>query len=92
MCLAANQRPTLEGTPVACLPVRIFGFQGETGIDDDVQTGFILKADVNGMVLASGEDLDKIDGLAFDLFKAVKSASTVTADRGLTALGFSKAE
>jgi hypothetical protein len=44
------------------------------------------------MVLAGGEDLHKIDELAFDLFKAVERASAVSADRGLATLGFSEAE
>ena len=44
------------------------------------------------MVLAGGEDLHKIDELAFDLFKAVERASTVSPDSGLAALGFSEAE
>jgi hypothetical protein len=92
MCFAVDQRPALDGTPVAGLPVGVFGFKDEAGIDDKMQRGFILKADVNGMILACGEDLDKINRLAFDLFKAVERASTVTADGGLTALGFCKAQ
>jgi hypothetical protein len=32
------------------------------------------------MVLAGGEDLDKINRLAFDLFKAVEAPPAVTAD------------
>ncbi len=57
-----------------------------------MQRGFVLKADLNRMGPAGGEDLDKIDGLAFDLFKAVERASTVAANRGLAPLGFSKAQ
>jgi len=44
------------------------------------------------MVLAGREDLHKINELAFDLFKAVERASTVTAHRGFAALGFGEAE
>src|SRR5437879_870862 len=80
MGFAVDQRPALDGTPVACFPVGVFGFQDEPGIDDEMQRGFILKADVNGMVPACGEDLDKINGLAFDLFKAIERPSAVTAD------------
>ena len=87
-----DQRPVLDGTPVAGLPVCVFGFQCEAGIDNEVQRGFVLKADVNRMVLAGGEDLDKIHGLAFHLFKAIERPPTVTADRGLAALGLGKAQ
>jgi len=92
MCFAMDQRPALERTPIAGPPVSVFGFQDEAGIDDKMQRSFILKADVNGMILACGEDLDKINRLAFDLFKAVERASTVTPDGGLAALGFGKAQ
>src|SRR5882672_4811870 len=92
VCFAVDQRPALDGTPVAAFPVSVFGFQGEAGIDDEVERGFILKADVNRVVLAGGKDLDKINGLAFDLFKAVERASTVTADCSLAAFGFGEAE
>jgi len=44
------------------------------------------------MVFAGREDLHKIDQLAFDLFKAIKRASTVTADSSFAALGFGEAE
>ena len=89
---AVDQRPALDGTPVAGFPVGVFGFQDEAGIDDEMERGLILKADVNGMIPARGEDFDKVDGLAFDLFKAVESASIVTADCGLAAPGFRKSE
>ena len=38
-----------------------------------MKRGFILKADINRMVLTGGEDLDKIDQLAFDFFKAIEA-------------------
>jgi hypothetical protein len=44
------------------------------------------------MVLAGGEDLHKVDRLAFDLFKAIERATTVAADCGLAAFGFGEAE
>jgi hypothetical protein len=87
-----DQRPALNGTPVACLQIGIFGFQDEPGIDGKVQRGFVLKADVNRMGVAGGEDLHKIDNLAFDFFKAVERASTVSANGGLAALGFGESE
>ena len=90
--LATDERPALDGTPVAGLPVSVFGFQDETGIDDEVKRGFILKADIYRMIFAGSEDLDKIHRFAFDFFKAVERAPTVTADCGLATLGFSKAE
>src|SRR5207302_6593895 len=89
---AVDQRPALEGTPVAGFPVGVFSFKDEAGIDDEVESGLILKADINGMVLAGGEDLDKIHGLAFDLFKAIERAPTVAADGGLAALGCGEAQ
>jgi len=92
VCFAVDQRPALDRTPVAGLPVGVFGFQDEPGIDYKMQRGLVLKAHVNRMVLAGGEDLHKIDELAFDLFKAVERASTVSADSGLATLGFSEAE
>ena len=44
------------------------------------------------MVFAGREDLDKIDDLAFDLFKAIERAPAVTADSRLAAFGFSEAQ
>jgi len=44
------------------------------------------------MVFTGREDLHKIDELAFELFKAIESASTVSPDGGLAALGFSEAQ
>ena len=54
--------------------------------------GLVFKTDANRVVLAGGENLYKVNRLAFDLFKAVERASTVTADRCLAAPGFSKAQ
>jgi hypothetical protein len=78
---AADQRPALDRTPVACLPVSVVGFQNEAGIDNEVQRGFVLKAHVNRVVLAGGIDLHKINELALDLFKAIERAPPVAADR-----------
>ena len=44
------------------------------------------------MVITGGENLDKIHRLAFDLFKAVERASTVSADSGLAAFRFGESE
>lgn len=87
-----DQRPALDGTPVAGLPVGEFGFHDEARINDEVQRGFVLETDVNRVVLAGGEDLDKIHKLAFNFFKAVERASTVTADCGLAAFGFGETQ
>jgi len=87
-----NQRPALKRTPVACLSITVCGLQAEPGIDDEVQRGFVLESEVNRMVLAGREDFHKIDELAFDFFKAVERASTVSANGGLAALGFSEAQ
>jgi hypothetical protein len=37
-CLAADQRPAFDGTPVAGLPVGVFGFQDEAGLDGEAKT------------------------------------------------------
>src|ERR1700740_281383 len=92
VCLAADRRPAFDKTPVVGLPVSIFGFQGEAGIDGEVQRGLVLKADLNRMGLADSEDLDKVDSLAFPLFKAVDRAPTVAANRSLAVLGLEKAQ
>ena len=92
MGFAVDQRPALNGTPAAGLPVDIFGFQDEAGINDEVKRGFVLKPDVNRVMLAGGKDLDEIDLLAFDLFKTVERPPTVTADRRLTASGFGETQ
>jgi hypothetical protein len=77
VCFAVDQRPALDRTPIAGLPVGELGFHDEARINDEVERGFVLETDVNRMVLAGGEDLDKIDRLAFDLFKAVERSATV---------------
>ena len=92
VCLAADQRPVFDRTPIPGLPVGVFGFQNEAGLDGEVERGLILKADVNRMVPAGSEDLDKVHGLAFDLFKAIERAPAVTADRRLASLGLGKAQ
>ena len=92
MCLAADQRPAFDGTPIPGLPVGVFGFQNEAGLDGEVERGLVLKADLNRMGSAGGEDLDQIHGFAFDLFKAIESAPAVTADRSLAPPGLGKAQ
>ena len=57
-----------------------------------MKRGFILKADINRMVLTGGEDLDKIDQLAFDFFKAIEAPPAISANCGLAAFGFGEAE
>jgi hypothetical protein len=64
-----DQRPALDGTPVAGLPVGVFRLQDESGIYNKVQGGLVFKSDVNRMVLARSEDLYMIDEFAFDFFK-----------------------
>jgi hypothetical protein len=53
VCFAVDQRPALDGTPVAGFPVGVFGFKNEAGIDDEVERSLVLKANVNRMVLSS---------------------------------------
>lgn len=92
VCFAVDQRPALDRPPIACFPISVFRFKREARINDEVERSFVFKTDVNRVVLAGGEDLDKIDRLAFDFFKAVERASTVSADCGLAALGFGVAQ
>ena len=76
-----------DGLPVAGLPVSVFGFQSKAGVDDEVQGGLVLKADVNGVAVSGGEELDAVHCLAFDLFHAMKGAVGIAADGGLAAPG-----
>ena len=92
MRLAVDQRPALDGTHVAAFPIAVARFKGEARIDDKVERGLILKADLNHMVLADGEEFDKIYQFAFDLFKTIERPSAVSADCGLAAFGFGKAQ
>ena len=92
VCFAVDQWPALDRTPIAGLPVGELGFHDEARINDEVQRGFVLETDVNRVVLTGRKDLDKIDSLAFDLFKAVERASAVTADCGLAAFGFGETQ
>jgi len=92
MSFTVHQRPALDRTPVAGLPISVFAVQDERVINGKMQRGFVLKADLYRMGPAGGEDLNKIDKLAFDLFKAVERASTIAPDGGFPAFGFLEAE
>ena len=83
--IVLNPQKASGGQPQSGSELQIIGKDGK-------MAGFVLKADVNRMVLAGGEDLDKIHGFSFDLFKAIERAPTVAADRGLAALGLGKAQ
>jgi len=37
----SHQRPVLDGTPIPCFPVGVFGFKDEAGINDEVERGLI---------------------------------------------------
>ena len=47
----AESGPALDASPVAGLPVSVFGFQEKAGIDGEVQRGLVLEADVNAVAL-----------------------------------------
>src|SRR5262249_9522954 len=79
----ADARPALEGTPVTGFPIRVIGLQGETGVDDDVERSFVLKADGDGVVAAAGKEFNECDGLALELFHAMEAAVGVAANSGL---------
>ena len=85
--LAADERPSLDGTPVAGLPISIIGFKSEAGLDDKVHGGLILKANVNGVILTGGKEFNVVQRLALGFFKAVEVASVIAADGSLTAPG-----
>src|SRR5258708_17906134 len=78
----ADKRPAFDGTPVAGLPVSIFGFQGEAGIDDEVHGGLVFKADVNGVVFTGGEYLGVGHRVALYLFKEIEAAGVLAAGGG----------
>ena len=81
-----DERPAFDGAEIAGLPVRMFGFQDKTGIDDEMESGLVLKADVDGVIVACGVDLRELDDLAPEFFKAVELAVAIAADGGFAAL------
>src|SRR5437867_8955247 len=85
--LAAEQGPLFDGLPVAALPVGVFGFQGKAGVNSKVQGSFVLKANVDGVDVAGGEEFDVVYGLAFDLLHAMKGAVGIAVDGSLAAPG-----
>src|SRR5579864_5802967 len=85
--LAANERPALDATPIAGLPVRVFGAEREAGLDNKVHAGFILKANGNAVILASGKEFNVVQRFAAGFFKAVEVAAFVAANCGLAAPG-----
>ena len=84
----ADGRPTLDASKISGLPVVIFGFQEKARINYKVQRGFVLKADVNGMVVAGIVYLHVLHHFAFHLFHAVKGATGEAPDRGLALAGY----
>lgn len=82
-----NERPSLDAAPVAGLPVRVIGFKGKAGLDNKVHGSFILKLNVNGVVLTGGKELNVVQRLALGFFKAVEAACFIAANGGLTAPG-----
>ena len=87
MWLTADERASLDATPVAGLPIRVIGFKGEPGLDDEVHNSFILKANVNGVILTGGKEFNVVQRLALGFLKAVEAARVIAADGGFTAPG-----
>ena len=85
--LAADERPLLDATAVAGLPVRVLGFNREAGFNDEVHNGFILKANVNGVVFTGGKELNIVQRFALSFSKAVEVPAGIAADGGLAAPG-----
>jgi len=79
----AEDGPARDASPVAGLPVSVFGLQGKARINGEVQGGLVLKANVNGVGLAGGEELHAIHYFAFHLFHVVDRAARITADGGV---------
>jgi hypothetical protein len=85
--LAADERPSLDATPVAGLPVRVLRFKRKARLDYEMHRGFILKANGNGVVFAGAKEFNIVQRLALCFFKAMEVTAFVTANGGLTAPG-----
>src|SRR6476620_4111869 len=68
-----DRRPLLDRTPVAGLPVSVFGVQRKAGFDDEVHGGLVVKGDINVVEAIRGKEFNVVDGLAFGFFKAVEA-------------------
>src|SRR5262249_60034315 len=84
---AADEGPVFDTTPVAGLPVRVSGFDGEAGVDGEVHGGLVGEAHLDYVVVARGIELDEVDGFAPDLFKAMEATVAIAADSRLPAPG-----
>jgi hypothetical protein len=83
-----NWLPALQTASVTALPVRIFGKESKAGLKGEIDAGFVLKADANGVIAPGIEDFHAIHLLAFDLFQTIDAATGVAADGGLALSGF----
>jgi len=83
MWLAADERPALDATRIAGLPVRVFGDEHEAGLDNKVHAGFILKVNGNAVVFAGGKEFNVFQWFAAGFFKAVEVAAFIAANGGL---------
>jgi hypothetical protein len=77
--LAADERPSFDATPVARLPVRVFGFKREAGLNHEVHDSSILEANRNGVVFTGGEEFNVVQWFAVRFFKAMEVAAVITA-------------
>ena len=70
--LAADEQSSVDATPVAGLPVRVLGFNGEAGLNHEVHDCFILKTHRNEVVFAGGKEFNVVQWFALRFFKRWK--------------------
>lgn len=92
MRFTVDERPSLDWTPVASLPVRVFRLQGECGFHHEVQRGLIVKAHIDGTVFGGKKDFYKVYGLGLEFVEVIKGAPGVATDGCLAAPGLRKAQ
>ncbi len=79
---AGDERPALDGTPVAGFPVSVFGVQGKAGLDDEVHGGLVVKGDINVVEAIRGKELYVVDGLPLVSSKRWKLLPFIAPDGG----------
>src|SRR3954470_3067157 len=70
--LAADERPSLDATPVVGLTVGVLRVKRKAGLNYEMHCGFILKANGNGVVLAGAKEFNVVQRLALCFFKAME--------------------
>src|SRR5262245_32447971 len=78
-----DQRPSVDGTPVASLPIGMFGIDCKTGFDHETQRGPVLEADIQAVELARREKLDEVHDLALYLVETIEAPAFAPVLEGL---------